>query len=69
MNSNKNQQNFFQKNKKLILISLIFVIAISCFFYNRNINDIPLVQSGGKIISNKFVINNITELNNLLDSF
>ena len=67
MNNNKNQQSFFQKNIKLILIGLIFLIAISCYlYYNKNVNN---VQTGGKIISNKFIINNITELNNMLDSF
>lgn len=68
MNNNKNEQSFFQKNIKLILISAIFLIAIYFYFnYNQNINNVQ--SGGGKIISNKFVINNITELNNLLDSF
>ena len=68
--NNNNHKNFFQKNINLILISMIFLIGIICYFYNKNdIISVPIVQSGGKIISSKFIIHNVKELTTLLDTF
>lgn len=78
---NKNEQRFFQKNMKFILIGILFFTALICYFYYTHttptvsiVTNSPLVQTGGKVssinlTSNKFVINNIPKLNNLLDSF
>lgn len=68
--NNKNNKNFFQKNINLILISMIFLIFVICYFYNKNdVTSIPVVQTGGRVISNKFIIQNVKELTSLLDTF
>jgi hypothetical protein len=70
MNNNNHKKNFFQKNINLILISMIFLIGVICYFYNKNdiISD-PIVQTGGNIVSSKFIIENVKELSTLLDTF
>jgi|LakMenEpi03Aug12_release.lakeMendotaPanAssembly.Ray.scaffolds.fasta_scaffold3967539_1 hypothetical protein len=68
--NNNNNKNFFQKNINLIVISMIFLIGVLCYYYTKNdIISEPIMQSGGKIISNKFIIQNVKELTSLLDTF
>ena len=68
--NNNNDKNFFQKNKDLIFISIIFLIGVIYYFYNKNdIISIPVVQTGGNIVSSKFIIHNVKELATLLDTF
>jgi hypothetical protein len=68
--NNNNDKNFFQKNKDLILISIVFLIGVIYYFYNKNdIISTPVAQTGGNIVSNKFIIHNVKGIVSLLDSF